>query len=316
VIPFEFTITRNITLGEKLLVFSRRNCGTIQGFDYLDFVAAEAAIPNVGCVGRLAACNLFFGENFTKAVATVANDGIWLVDEGLGVQKIIGDNFFEDFNQANLHKAVCAYWEAERFLFVALPKDSTENDYMLAIDCRNGAVWPCPEIHGNSIRSIAMMKDDDGNEFPYFVDANGYAFKFNFETLNYHTGTEEQAIDWRWKSKRYDLKDVHSLRGAFVLADAEGDFEMLMSIGFSLTASDGESGNISLLGEGDVLGSTFILGASTLGGSEYVFSKLSGVYNFGRFLTVTFENDELDEPVSVKKIELQLKRRRMGSDDK
>ncbi len=315
VIPFEFNGTKTITLGEKLLCFTRRNCGTVQGYDYLDFVAAEAAIPNVGCVGRLAACNVYFGNQFTKAVATIADDGIWLVDEGLGVQKIIGDDYFEDFNKANLHKATCAYWELERLLFVALPKDDTENDYLLVIDMKTGAVWPAPEIHGNSIRSIVSMKDDNGNEFLYFVDANGYAFKFNFETRNYHTGTATEAIDFRWKSKRYDLKDIHFLRGAYLLADAEGDYNVIMSIAFNLSTGDGSSGTINLQGDADLLGSTFVLGASVLGGSDYVFENLSGIYPFGRFLSITFENNELDESVSIKKCELHLKRRRMGANE-
>jgi len=315
VLPFEFNVNRVITLGEKLLCMTGRNIGTVQGYDYLDFIVAEAAIPNVGCVGRLAACNVFYGPNFTKAVATVDDSGIWLIDEGLGAQKIIGDDFFEDFNRANLHKAVCAYWNTERMLFVALPKDDTENDYLLICDMKTGAVWPGPDIHANSIRSMAPMKDANGDEFIYLIDANGYAYKFNFETKNYHTGSASQAIDYRWKSKRHDLKDVHSLRGAYLIADAEGDYNLLMSIAFTLSTGDGNQGTINLAGEGDLLGSSFVLGASTLGGSSYVFEKLSGVYPFGRFLTVTFENDTLDESVSVKKIELHLKRRRMAGND-
>lgn len=316
VIPFEHTVTRVIDNGNKLACFFRKGTGSVQGYDILDFVAEEVEIRNVGCVGRLAATNVQFGKNFTKAIATVGEDGIWLIDESFGSQKLFGDRFFEDLNRANLHKSIVAYSHTDRLLYVALPKDDTENDYLIIIDMDTGAAWPGPDIHTNSIRSMATMNDDSGNPFVYFVDNNGYAFKFNKDTKNYHTGSATQAIDFRWKSKNYDLKDIYLMRGLIMLADAVGDYNVTVSVGFGLDLSDGDSGTITLESDGDLLGSTFILGASTLGGSGYVFNHLSGVYAFGRFMTIALENDVIDNEVSIKKIEVQGKRRRMGYSDK
>ncbi len=87
-------------------------------------------------------------------------------------------------------------------------------------------------------------------------------------------------------------------------------------MGFGLTPDDGSSGTINLKDTSHLLGSTFVLGASTLGGSDYIFKLLSAVGGYGRFLTATFTNANASEPFNIKKIELQLKRRRMGSNDK
>lgn len=316
VIPFNRDITRSIDHGQKLAVFMDGQTGSISGFDYLDFSAEHEEIKNVGSVGRLSCSNATFGTNDTKVIATVSRDGLYLIDEAFGYDKIFGNEYFADFNQANLSKAVVCYWAAEKLLFIALPKDSTENDYLIIMDMQTGAFWPGPTIHGNSIRSMAVMKDDNSVDYVYFVDTNGYAFKFNLATKNYHTGTATQAVDSRWKSKTYDLDDVHSLRVPKLLADADGDWSVTMSVGFGLTANDGNSGTINLQDDSDVLGSSFILGASTLSGSDYVFRVLSSVNSFGRFMSVTFTNANVDEAFHIKRAEFDLKRRRMGGADK
>ena len=314
-IPFEKTVTRVINHGQKLAVFMADRTASISGFDYLDFVAEHSEIPNVGCVGRLAACNAFFGKNKIPVIATVSKDGVWLIDQSFGTTKLFGDEFFFDFNQANLSKSVCAYSDIDRLLYVALPKDSTECDYLMVVDMETGALWPCSSIHTNSIRSMASCRDNNGNEFIYFVDTNGYAFKFNRVTTNYHTGTATQAIDARWKSRKYDLKDVHQMRWPMLLADADGDWNVTMSLAFGLTAADGTTGTINLQDDSDLLGTTFAFGASALGGSDYVF-KTAAIGGFGRFLAVSFSNAVLSQSFNIKKCELQLKRRRMGGNDK
>lgn len=316
VINYTRNVSRVLEHGPKLAVMMDTHIGSIQGYDYLDFVSEEVEVGNVGCAGRLAATNARFGKSDTRVIVTVHKDGIWMIDEAFGAQKLLGDNYFSDFNQANLSKAVCCFSGVDKLLYVALPKDATENDYLIVIDMNTGAFWPCPSIHTNSIRSMHLCQDDSNNEWVYFVDTNGYAFKFNRDTTNYHTGTATQAIDARFKSKRFDLKDVHSLRDTMMLADADGDWNVTVACGFGLTADDGNTGSINLQDDSDLLGSSFILGASTLGGSDYIFKILSGVGGFGRFFSITFTNANASESFHIKKIELQLRRRRMGSNDK
>lgn len=317
VLRFDKDIKSQHDNGQKLAVLMDDHIGSISGYSYLDFQQEESEIATVGCVGRLAATKAYFGKNDTRVIATISRDGVYTIDEAFGYQRLFGDDYFSQFNQTSLSKAVCAYCRIDNLLYVAIPNDSaTEMDYLVVVDMISGAIWPCPNIHSNYIRAMASMKDDDGNEFIYFVDKNGYAFKFNKETKNYHTGSASQAIDARWKSKTFDLKDVHSFREATMLADAVGNWNVTMAVAFGLTTLDGTSGSISLLGEGDLLGSTFILGASTLTSSDYIFEVLSDVGGFGRYMAITVSNNSVDESFNIRKIEIQMKRRRQGGSDK
>lgn len=317
VINFDKNVKCMLDNGQKLAVLMEDHIGSIQGYDDIDFTVEENEIKNVGCVGRLAACKAYFGQNQQDVIVTVSRDGVYIIDQAFGVQKLFGDDYFSAFNQANLHKACVAYSGIDKHLYVALPLGAaTENDYLVVVDMLTGAFWPCPSIHTNSVRVLASMRDESMDEYMYFVDTAGYAFKFNRATYNYHTGSATQAIDARFKTRRYDFEDVYQLREAFALAAASGDWTFTMAVGFGLTSDDGDSGTINLLDEGDLLGTTFILGASTLGGSTYVFKPLSGVGNFGRFMSLVISNSTVDEYFSIKRLEVQLRRRRMGSDDK
>ena len=288
VIPYEKNVSCLAEHGPKLAVLMDDHIGSVQGYDYLDFFAEEKEIRTFGCVGKLAAKNCLWGGNDLKVIATIAKDGLWVFDEAFNPKKVFGDNFFDEFNQSNLSKSSLAYWRDEHLLFSAMPYgSSTEPDYLVITNTQTGAFWQGPDIHANYIRAMSSMRDANGNEFIYFIDSNGYAFKFDMDTASYHTGTESQTIDYKWKSKRYDLEDVHSLGELVMLADALGDWGVRVAIKFGLGIGDGDPGGISFLNSEDVLGSTFILGASTLGGSDYVFRPLVGVAGFGRHIQVT-----------------------------
>lgn len=316
-LTYDKTITCLIDNDQKLAVFMDDHVGSAQGFDYLDMNKEIYEIDKVGCVGRLAATKAFFGKGNTPVIATISRDGIYIIDQAFGAERLLGENYFEEFNQANISKSVLAYSKRDNLLFAAMPyDDATENDYLIVVDMISGAFWPCPDIHANSIRSMASMKDDNGNEFVYFIDTAGYAFKFNRTTRNYHTGTAAQAIDARFKSKRFDLKDIHQLRSPEMLADADGNWNVSVAINFGIGSGDGDTGYVNLLGEGDRLDIDFILDASTLSGYLYAFEVVSGLGGFGRFVSVTFSHSTVDETFNIKKMELQLKRRRMGSCDK
>ena len=334
-IPFEKNISTILEHGASLAVLMGGHIGSVRGYDEFDFTAEEKEIRTFGCVGKLAATNCHWGENDLKVIATMAKDGLWVFDEAYGPHKVFGEDWIEEFNQANLSKASIAYWGDEHLLFVALPyAASTEPNYLVIVNTKTGAFWPGPDIHASSIRSLASMRDDDGNEAIYFVDSNGYAFKFNMATTSYHTGTETEKIDWRWKSKRFDLEDVHSFGEAVMLADSVGDWGLNLAVHFGLGLGDGNTGTISLSNTEDLIGTTFILGASTLGGSNYVFKPLVGVGGFGRYLqlTLTPEGDEANDVLGstfvlgssqlgssnsfrLRRLEVHLHRHRRGGND-
>ena len=199
---------------------------------------------------------------------------------------------------------------------------------------KTGAFWPGPSIHGNFIRGLTSYRDIDGKESVQFQDNNGYLYRFNFGTISYHDGTTTETIEYRWVSNRIDLEDIYSFGQALMLADAVGNWGINMAVRFGLGLGDGTAGTISFLNDSDTLGQSFVLGASTLGGSAYVFKPLIGVGGFGRFLSVTLSrqgneaNDLLGstfvlgtstlgsaDSFRVRKIELHMFRGRTGGND-
>lgn len=313
---FPFSITKLITNGTKLACCMADRIGSVQGFDALDFTQQHSEVLGVGCAGRNAATTAFYGANHTPVICSIASDGIWMIDEQFGTRKLFGDYYFEDLTQASLSKAVCAYSSVDRLFYAAVPSNETNNNTLIVIDMVSGAVWPCTSIHANFVRGMASAKTSSGEEFVYFIDNAGYAFLFNKDTKNYHTGTATQAISARYKTNRFDLTDVHSLAEAVLLADSVGDWSLTMYINFGLESGDGSSGTINMVSSGDLLGSSFVLGASVLGGTDYVFEILSGVGGFGRFFDVTFTQSTLSQDFRIRKAELLMRRRRKGGNDK
>lgn len=316
-VRFDKTIVTQIDNGTKLAVCMGDHIGSVQGYGYLDFIVEETEIKDIGCVGRLAATNAIWQEKL-KVFLTMSNQGLYMVDGSFGYQQIFGENWIEEFNQETLKNTVVAFSPSDNLAYVAIPYGpALQNDYLIVVDMLSGAVWPMPSIHTNNIRSMASMKDDSGNECIYFIDSNGYSFKFNRDTKNYHTGTATQAIDSFWQSGKKDFGDVHSYRRSEMLADADGDHNITVSVKFGLASGIGNSGNVNLSDEGDLLGSSFVLGASTLGGSEFVLNLVSALGStFGRYVTIAFSNNAIDEAFNILTYEMLVKRRRMGANAK
>ena len=322
--------------GPKFAVLMKDHIGSLQGFDRLDYVKEESESPNVGCVGKMAAKNVLIGENDTEVIATVSENGIYVIDQSFVTRKLLGDNYFQEFNKSQLAKSSMAYWGDENLLFIAMPfAASTEANYLIIINTRTGAFWPGPDIHGNFIKSLGTMKDTDNNEFVYYQDNNGFLYKFNFGINSYHNGTDSENIDYKWKSKTHDLEDLHSFGELNMLAEAVGDWGINVGIKFGLEKGDGTTGSISFVDSHDTLGVDFILGASTLGGSQYVFNTLVGIGGQGRFLEViiTRQGDEANDLLGstfilgksrlgsqagfrIKKMEIDLHSHRRGGNDK
>lgn len=335
VIPFEKNITCQFDHGQKNAVMMESHIGSIQGYDYLDFFAEEKEITAFGCVGKMAAKKCNWGANDLKVIATIARNGVWVFDESFGFNKVLGDDYFDEFNQSYLTNSSMAFWKDENLLFLALPyAAATQPNYLIIVNTKTGAFWPGPDIHSNYIKSLSSMRDLDGNEFIYFQDNNGYVYRFNMDANYYHTGTATQEIDHEWKSKRYDLEDVHSLGDVVMLAEAVGNWGINVGINFGLEDSV-NIGTINFSADNDVLTYSFVLGASILRGNQYIFKTLLGIGGFGRFVQVILTksgvpaNTTLSETFVLgeselgygrsyraKLIELSLHRHREGGDDK
>lgn len=315
-VTFDKTVVRLIQNGGKIAVLMGDHIGSIQGYSYLDVTVEENEITKFGCVGRLAACNATW-QRKNNVIAVLAKDGLYIVDETFNYNKIFGEEYIEDFNQSNLSKATVTFDSTRNWLYVAMPYGSaTENDYLIIVDMDTGAFWPGSSIHTNNIRAMSSVRDDNGDEQIWFVDGNGYSFTFDLDATSYHSGSATEAISSYFVTKKFDFKDIHEVRDIELLADASGDYDMTVYLNVGLSADFGDAGSINLADEGDLLGTTFTLGASTLGGSQYILKGLEDISGFGRFMQFKLEQTVLDRVFNIRKLEILTKRRRMGTDDK
>jgi hypothetical protein len=315
-VTFGKDIVNMLKIGNSLAVMMGDHIGSITGNTELDFAREEERIGTFGCVGRQAACKAKFGTSQSDVLAVLATDGLHFIDVSFGHSHVFGKDWIQDFSVSDLSKATLAYDNTEKLLYCALPyAGATQNDYLIVVDMISGAVWPCPDIHAQYIKSMASCLDSSLNEYVYFIDNAGYGYKFNRLTTDYHSGTAAQAIDAYWRSKKYDLEEIHDIRWISALANIEGDWSFTLGLMGGMNQDSAVSGAQSLLGTADVLDSTFILDTSTLGGSLYVFNYADGLGLFCRYLSFYVENNQLSQPFNLKQIEIQLKRRRMGFGD-
>lgn len=314
VISFDKNVKCLMGNGPKLAVLMEDHIGSISGFDYLDFAKEEVEVKNVGCVGRLAACKATFGPERTDVIVTVARDGIWIIDQSFSARKLFGEDFFENVNKANIAKTTCAFSVTDNLLYVAFPYESaTENNYLIVIDMITGAVWPSTRASRqfSQIRALTSGKDSSSNnEYIYAATLDGWTFKYD---KSVDISTIEQLDSYYYKSKRIDLKNIYQLRGVNVTADTEGNFQFEMQVTFDFLSGDGISAFINLADSSHLLGSTFILGLSTLGGSNYIYKRANGIGGFGRYITIKILSDDINNEFNLRKVELILKRRRMGT---
>lgn len=318
VITFDKNIVVGRNHGTKIAVCMEDHIGSISGYTYLSFSKEETEINTFGCVGRNAIANAKFGTSEVDVLAVLSNDGLYIIDTSFGYKKIFGDDFFDEININYLSKACLAYDHSERLLYCTFPTlTATENDYLAIVNMKNGAWWKGPDIHANNISAMASCKDANKKEWIYFLDRNGYSYKFNFDTKNYHTGTETQAIDASWSSKKYDLKDIYDFREISCLTNISSNSSFSLEITFGLGIIEtGISETIYTSLVGDYLDSTFVIGVSILSGGLYVFELVENLGYFGRYFSFRVFLYAIDKTFELKMVEANIKRRRMGYADK
>ena len=323
-IPFEKTVIAHVDNSSSLAVMKENSIGSIQGYSYLDFTKEEKIISEFGCVGRLAFTKCVYKG--TPVIAVVSKIGVYVFDAAYNFQKILGGDYFLEFNQEELSGSIIVYDQFEKLLYVFLPYGSAvTNNYFILINTETGAFWPSGPFTEDGeqfdFQSVAPMKDDSEVQWIYFFDTSvftgtaGFVGRFNKDESVFLRGDDPPVrILPTWASKKFDLGDIFSFREAKLLADADGDYDVDCYLTFGLSASSSNFASVNLLGTGDLFGSTFILGASTLGGSNYVFKTVSGVSGFGRYYEVKFVGQTTGTPIfGIKSFEMLVKRRRLGS---
>lgn len=306
--------------GQRLAFVMEDKIGWVAGFGQSSFQREVDALPIGTKATHSIAGGVFSVKNGTSSTDVngfylLCPDSIYFITEDF--QKIdVGSQLIEWWNDTNgvnktyLHRSFGCYHKDLGWYVFAIPVgSSTEPDYLFVLDGKTGAIWPMPQPLGTKkIRGLTIIKDSLHIDRIVIQDDDGYAYKFDQDVLNY----SGSAIESKWQSKIMDLGATYELREPQMEASASGNYDVDLYLKFDLESGDGAYDTFSLNDGTDVLGTTFMLGASVLGGKEFIFDDLD-ISGFGRFIQFMFKDYDVSSKFNIHELILNMKFIREGS---
>lgn len=321
IFPFKDTLTGVVNAGGWLAVIGRETVNSLQGFGETSFRKDEDIFP----FGSPAHRTFVHGQYFDSYYQTWV-EGFYMVTwtgpvfissskrvYDLGLSMKTTWNSSTGVNKANLDKA-CAAWmeDSKKYVFAVPWDDDTNPTRLFVIDAeRGGRVWPMPDILDDgstvhSIRDLKVMRDANEKEWLYMQDSNGWYYKFDPDENNYNPGGTKVGIEAHAESPTFNLMGVHDLREPQMSAKQSGSWNVTVFFNFDNASGDGSQANFDLASDADTLTNSFTLGASTLGGSDYVFDDLDAD-GAGQKLQFKFKNYNADEAFFIEELILWMK---------
>lgn len=325
IFSFKDTAYGVVSVGTWLAVLCRNSIGLIEGFGDTSFRKDERVVE----IGSTAHRTLAKGQIRTP-------DGLWtdgfyfvswsgpvFVTEGrqpipIGLQIAEAWNETTGLNKANLDDSVGVWWDNKKYYVFAVPwADDTLPTRLFVYDAARGALWPMPNIVNDGttewyVKDLVVMKDSREDEWLYMQDSNGWFYKFNPDEKNFYPNATKTAIQAHAQSKVYDLNGVWDMREPQLYAEAVGDWKIDMFFKFDAESGDGDLGQVSQDSGADQLTTSFILGASVLGGRSYVFEEME-IDGYGSFIQYKFKDYDADESFNIEELILYMKFIRKGS---
>ena len=296
-------------LGNLVVVFKQNSIGVLSGTNNEKLIKIDKYINGIGCSGGH---SIFTAKIKGQDVLIFHSDnGLWAFDGSRNLIDLSNciRNKYQDGTTVNK-------WNTSRFQYAwgtYIPKykwgmlalsdsgDAT-NDFLLIIDLdriqetRNGMYvphWPMDAVPANCLtcsKSVTTTRDDI-----YFGDTTGFIYRFDPSIFN-RNGT---AYNGYFRSKILDNIKSWILIEANLMADEGGETVTIAAFADLDTAS--VSASVSLDDDADLLGTTFILGTSVLGGKDFVF-KDAGLNTWGRFLQFRISNSTLNEGYRIESL--------------
>jgi hypothetical protein len=197
----------------------------------------------------------------------------------------------------------CACYDSQnnRDLFAVDTDGDGKNDLIFVRDVFTGAfsTWPsmsCASLwpaHNGAAGYEVWMGGYDGFVRRLNVDASTNAIDARFNHLS-------DLGDSTW---------AKSLRHLYVHLREEGVGTLTVTTNIDYGASGGQTYSISLLGNSAVLGSTFVLGTSTLGNRSQIIKRLN-VSGVGVYWEIGFGNSATGQNFTVYSYDASWRRRR------
>lgn len=316
-IPYKDSLYGCVSVGSWLAVIGQKTVNSLTGFGQTSFKKDEGIFGFGTTAHRTLQKGLLYNEYYQQwmdGFYMVTKSGPVFVTESKRVYSI-GDPINEEFTAATgitidaLNTCVGKWIDTLKWYVFAVPYNAEVlPNKLFVFDAKYQSLWPMPDfIHDGStryyIRDITSMTLN-GVEYVFVQDNNGWYYRLNPDEMNYYPNNTKTAVQAHAQSPVYDLQGYWKLREPVVYAKSLGDWNLDILIGFDNDAGGGTLGQLDLL-TGVGLGS-FILGASTLGGSTYIYNFVD-IAGEGSYVQFTFKNYNTDETFAVDEILMWMK---------
>lgn len=326
IFPFKDTLTGCVKTESWLAVVGQKTINSLSGFGEQSFEKDEAILP-IGTTAHRSLCAGSLNDpnyGWVNGFYMLASSGPVFISENKKVYPLalpmqdLWNTSGTGLNKQYLHLASGVWLETLKMYVFAVPWGASNNpNYLFAIDASKPIqfqdkvtypVWPMPNILSSSYNAVALsvMKDSASSEWLYMQDDNGWYYKFDPEEKNYYPNDTKTGIQAHAQSGSFDLGAEYEVRETQLYARSVGDWTIQVYLNFDSGTGSGSYDDVSMLADGDVLGSTFVLGASTMGGSSYVF-ELIDVNGTGQLFQFKFQDYDADQSFNIEELIVWMK---------
>lgn len=296
---------------EELIIVKGSRPYRLQGTNPSTF-ALTNLVPTTGSVGAVSHQGAVFAGNEVWYTSLAGVVGLSTVFQFGDLKSSFASDRISPYFEAgsgytlslqNLDDAVAAYDSQNNRLYFAVDSDADdENDLLLVYDLQLNAwsVWP-----DQSIASMWPVKSASTG----LVEIYAGGYDGHIRVLNRDVSTN--AIDGHVRHLScLNAPGVEkSPRYAFLYLKEEGAGSLSVDSKFDFGATGGQTYSVSLSGGSALLGTSFTLGTSTLGGKDQIVKRidLSGT---GEFLELGFRNQSAGQGFTIYGYEVLYRDRR------
>ena len=296
------SLTAICKLGNYVYLTKNRSChqlnftGNLESEEYA--FGVEQAVENKGTVAQ----NLI--QIVDGKYLVIPNlDDIYAYAGGVDMPSLAQQRIkttYDSLNKGRLKYGASVNYDKEKlYLLSASVGSNTYESKIIGFDYANKGLLI---IDGWKLRSLVSYLDNSEEVLiGGCSDEVGFAYKL-FEGENDDT----EAISSYWGNgwEHCDSPDtLKYFRNLIVYAKIEGDWDLDVyyktarkDIGFP--SGDGQRKNVNLSGTATLLGTTFVLGTSPLGGEECLIITVP-LEVWGEWIRIMFKNANADEPFEI-----------------
>lgn len=301
-----------LAMTNELLMLHRDFVTRLQGTSPTTF-ALTNAVPAQVSMGCISALGAVFGNN----------DAHWISQRGIHAvaPTLKFGDYEERFESTNIdpyflpnsgvtlsldslpNAAACYDTQNNRLYFAVDSDGNAQNDMILCLDVatQGWSVWTGTTIAAHSMWTA--YTGANGIEV-FFGGYDGFVRRLN-------PSGSTNAIDMA-------LAHISNLgmpfwqktpRHIYVYLAEQSAGTLTVTTSFDYGAAGGQAYSVSMLAGSALLGSTFVLGSSVLGGRSQIVKRLDTT-GLGEFMEITFSNAQAGQPVTVYGYEVEFRERR------